>query len=108
MTTKTIPLRHPFEIAGKTFTEVVFRRPKARDMALLARLEEIERTKVEGGEPSPADQAEGVTLLLRAVSGLPQEVIEEIDLLEDIPTLSEEAAGFLEGIAPPAQASGGQ
>lgn len=105
MTTKTVQLKHPFEAMGKTFSEVVFRRPKAADMPLIARLEEIEKAAGESG-PSPADEAEATFLLIRVVTGLPAAVIEELDLMEDLPAVSEEAAGFLESIAPRAPGSG--
>ena len=106
MTTNTVALSFPVTVAGKEITEAVFRRPKGRDMRLLARLQELEPG--EGKPPSPEAQSEATALIIRAVTGWGPEVVDEVDLLEDIPRLAEAAADFLERITPPAQASGGQ
>jgi hypothetical protein len=90
MTTKTIQLAHPFEVGGKTISEVTFRRPKARDMALIADLERIEAAK-DTGSITRAQEMEASFLTIRAVTGLPVETVEELDLL-----------------APPAQGNGGK
>lgn len=106
MTTKTLALSFPVTVAGKEITEAVFRRPKGRDMRLLARLQELEPE--EGQAAASEAQSEATSLIIRAVTGWGPEVVDEIDLLEDIPRLAEAAADFLESIAPPAQASGEQ
>lgn len=113
MEAKTVQLAYPITVNGKTMSEVVFRRPKGRDMRLLARVEGIDSaapvTMVDGEEVKEVRgeaAAEASALLIRAVTGLSEAAMDELDLLEDIPKLSEEAANFLESITPPAQASG--
>lgn len=104
MTAKTITLKYPFEFEGKTISEVSFRRLKAKDMPLLARLEAMEG---DGGKPEgTADEAEAAMLLVQIVTGLPRGAIEEIDLMEDFPAVSEAAGDFLAGTAPPVQTDG--
>ncbi len=104
MTTKTIPLKYPFDFGGKTISEISFRRLKAKDMPLLARLEGLEG---EGGKPEgTANEAEAAMLLVEIVTGLPREAVQEIDLMEDFPAVSEAAGDFLAGTAPPVQTDG--
>ncbi|MBY0401804.1 phage tail assembly protein [Myxococcota bacterium] len=79
--TKTIPLDFPVEREGGEITELVIRRPKAKDLALV---EEV-RAKGEGVEEAIA--------LLAILSGQPVEVIEEIDF-EDFTRASEALADF--------------
>lgn len=107
MTAKTIPLSFPVVFGGQTISEVVFRRPKGRDMKLLARLGDIS----DGGEgeeakPAAIDEAEVSALMIRATTGISEEVFDELDLMEDIPRLTEAAADFLESIAPPVAGNG--
>lgn len=107
MTAETISLKFPIEVGGKTITEITLRRPKVKDMPLLARIGEIEAAKVNDTLPKDLE-AEATFLLIRAVTGLPEAVVGEIDMLDDFPAIAEAAAGFLESISPTAQPSGGQ
>ena len=103
---EAIHLKHPFEFGGKTISEVSFRRLKAKDMRLLAELEALEG---DGGKPEgTADEGEAAMLLVQITTGLPREAVEEIDLMEDFPVISEAAGNFLAGTAPPAQAAGAE
>lgn len=104
MTAKTIPLSFPVVFGGQTISEVVFRRPKGKDMPLLERLDAM---RPEGGGEMTL-KGEAAALMIRVVSGLPEAFVDELDLIEDIPRLTEEAAAFLESIAAPAQGNGGQ
>lgn len=108
MDVKTITLAYPITVGGETITEVIFRRPKAKDMRLIARVEAL-RGDIEKGTGQGAEaEAEAALLLIRAVSGLSEAEVEELDLFDDIPTLSEEAGSFLEAIAPEAPKAGGE
>ncbi len=101
-----IKLKHPFEFGGKTISEVSFRRLKAKDMRLLADLEALEG---EGGKHEGAKNGgEAAMLLVQITTGLPREAVEEIDLMEDFPAVSEAAGDFLAATAPPAQAAGAE
>ncbi len=98
---KAVQLAYPVETAGDPITEIVFRRPKAKDMALIAKVEALRADIETGGDR--AAETEAALLLIRALSGQPEDVVAEIDLFADLPRLAEEAGGFLEAITPEAR-----
>lgn len=108
MTATEIVLTYPITVGGKEVSTVKLRRPKARDMPLLAEVKGIEDRAGDAGI-SEEDALRANSLMIRAVTGLSGDDLGEVDLFDDLPRLTEAASDFLESIAPQPQAqeSGG-
>lgn len=105
-----VTLTHPVNFGGREVKEVVFDRPKAKRMALMARMDGIRASAPIGADGQPQlskDQEVEITfLIIRAVTGWTEDEVGEIDMFDDFPAVGEAAARFLESIAPQAQAAG--
>ncbi len=104
-----VTLTHPVTIGGREISEIAFERPKARRMALLARIEALRSAVPDGGEAAPMSKEAEVEvsyLMVRVVTGWTDEDVDEIDLIDDFPRVVEAAADFLESIGSVAQTSG--
>ena len=106
-----VTLTHPVIIGGREVKEVAFDRPKAKRMALMARMDGIRTSAPIGADGQPElskDQEVEITfLMIRAVTGWTDDEVGEIDLFDDFPVIGEAAARFLESIAPQAPDAGG-
>ena len=88
--TKTLRLHYPVTVEDRVVSEVTITRPKVKDLkAMDAALDGIK------------DKLDQGIVMAATLTGLPPEVIEELDA-EDFTKLSEEVAGFF----PQAQAHG--
>ena len=88
--TKTLRLHYPVTVEDREVSEVTITRPKVRDLkAMDAALDGIK------------DKLDQGIVMAATLTGLPPEVIEELDA-EDFTKLSEEVAGFF----PQAKAQG--
>ena len=86
---KTVRLTQPIAWDGKTVTEIQVRRPKVKDLRAMERDNSVTATQI--------DQGVAMAALL---TGLPVEIIDEMDAV-DFATVSEMIAGFLpQGPAP--------
>ncbi|WP_439640067.1 phage tail assembly protein [Nevskia sp.] len=81
-TATRIPLVHPIQHGDKTITELVIRRPKARDYRLIKKLD------------NPFDM---VLDMAAALTDLPAAVIDDLDGVDDLPKLMQVVTGFLDG-----------
>lgn len=99
-----VTLTHPVIVGGREVNEVVFQRPKAKRMALLAQMDGIRAAAPVGADGKPVlskDQEVEITfLMIRAVTGWSDDDVGEIDLFDDFPVVGDAAASFLESIAP--------
>ena len=96
-----VTLTHPVTIGGREISEIVFERPKAKRMALLARIEALRPAAPEGQEAPPMSKEAEVEvsyLMVQVVTGWADDEVDEIDLIDDFPRVVEAAADFLEGI----------
>lgn len=106
-----VTLTHPVIVGGREVTEIAFDRPKAKRMALIAKMEAIRSDAQISDEEQPElsknQEVEITFLMIRAVTGWTDDEVGEIDLFDDFPVVGEAAARFLESIAPQAPVAGG-
>lgn len=88
MKTKTIQLAYPIEAGGATIAAVTIRRPKAKDLRALD-------TARAGG----ASEVEQSMVMIEGLTGLPREVVDELDAT-DFAALGEAVADFFSQPAP--------
>ena len=104
-----VTLTHPITIGAREISEIAFERPKAKRMALLARIEQLRPAVTDGAEAPPMSKEAEVEvsyLMVRVVTGWTDDEVDEIDLIDDFPRVVEAAADFLESIGSVAPTSG--